>query len=81
METQIKNLSQTQFDLLSWFATCLNHPLVKSNDSLYMAKLSGIESSLAFAGIDDNLVFQVKFLDRKTGLRNWNRLASIELFN
>jgi len=81
---EIKTLTNNQYNLLSWLATFVYNTQLNSetyNNQFYIGKQQGISSSCTFAGISDNLIFEVEINKMFSGLRNWNKLTYIKIFD
>ena len=70
-------LTDEQYSLLSWLATCEYNQLHDKTKQtpFYNGKIEGITSSCSFAGISDDLIYQVHIDHNFTGLLNYNRLT------
>jgi len=77
-ESIFENLNETQFNVLSYYATFLVS--FDESDQFSVGKKQGIESACVFAGIDENIIFEVKHNGKNKGLRNFNKLTTIVFF-
>jgi hypothetical protein len=80
----IKELTPDQYNLLSWFATFIYNLYVLKDreiDMYELGKTQGIQSACSFAGIPDELLCKVEIDKRFTGLRNWNKLTEVVIFD
>jgi hypothetical protein len=79
----IKELTPDQYNLLSWFATFVyNLYMLKDRkiDMYEQGKLQGIQSACTFANIPDELLYKIEIDKQFTGLRNWNKISEIVIF-
>lgn len=67
-------LSTEQYNLLSYYATQIYS---NNTDKSY---ISGIQAACYIASIPDYIMYQVDINNNITGLRNYNRLSYILLF-
>jgi hypothetical protein len=75
-------LTEDQFNLLSWLATVekgVSREAMPSDWKLGMR--AGVESACTFAGIPDKLIYAVKINHIYPGLRNYDRISAIEYFD
>ena len=80
----IKELTPDQYNLLSWFATFVYNLYVLKDRKIDMyesGKTQGIQSACSFAGIPDELLYKVEIDKQFTGLRNWNKLTDVVIFD
>ena len=76
MKTDYKNsLTADQFNVLSYYATQLYSGC---KDTSY---LQGLQSGCIFAGVPDSILYDVDINRIFTGLRNYNKLSYILLFD
>lgn len=69
------DLTPDQYNVLSYYATRLYSGC---KDSSY---LRGLQAGCTFAGVPDSLLYAVSIERNFTGLRNYNKMSYILLFN
>ena len=77
-------LSEVEFEAVSWFATDVFNQKDNNNPSQYeLGRTAGKESVLSFLNIKeiDFITYDIKFNHNFTGLRNFNKLETVEYFD
>ena len=80
----IKDLTKDQYNLLSWFATYIYNVYVLKDrkiDRYESGKTQGIQSACSFAGIPDEMLYKVEIDKIFTGLRDWNKMSEVIIFD
>ena len=74
-------LTEDQFNLLSWLATVNKGVNMETTSDWKLGMRAGVQSACTFAGIPDKLVYAVHIDHIYSKLRNYDRISAIEYFD